>query len=124
MTQQQAQGTVLNNVHKHVRNNSKAMEPRWVGAQKIAMQYLSEEDQVDFAKSTESLISSLLRYGILGQNYNSKDDGIMDFIESTHYWSGQGLTEQFYTIVPTGATITNLIDGLKDVLVNGNYTPL
>lgn len=125
MTQPQAEYTVLGNIHTSHGGVVSACYERWVAAKKVAMQYLNEIDQTDFAKSTESLKNALIDYSILGLNYGQKDDGIMDFIESTNYFEEAGLREKNYTIISSGSpgnTVDDLINGLKDVLVNGNYT--
>jgi len=119
-TQQQAQGFVLQQWHKHHANLLHACRHRWYYAKFVVPQYLSFADSEDLMNAVEALIFAYTEMGRLGINYGDKTDGIMDFIESTNGYLNNGLNEKGYILI--NGTINDLIQGIKNVLVEGIYT--
>jgi hypothetical protein len=58
--------------------------------------------------------------GRLGINYGDKRDGIMDYIESTNAFAGQGLRENSYTLLQ--GTWDIFITAMRNVFVEGIYS--
>jgi hypothetical protein len=79
-------------------------------------------DLEDLTLTHELLILRLTNYGLLGLNYGSDSDGMMDYIESTNGYIGNGLTESGYTFINPSDTWQAIVSMVKDILVNGNYT--
>jgi hypothetical protein len=119
-TQQQAQYTVLLNWHKHHGNLINACRQRWYYVKFIAPMYLSLTDAEDLLNTIENLVFAYTDTGRLGLNYGDKKNGILDYIESTNAFVGQGLRENNYALL-TG-TWDIFIQAMKNVFVEGIYT--
>jgi hypothetical protein len=119
-TQQQAQGFILLEWHKHHANLLKSCRQRWYYAKFVVPQYLSFADSEDLMNTVEALIFAYTEMGRLGIEYGDKTDGIMDFIESTNGYLENGLQQKGYTLI--AGTYNDLILGIKNVLVEGIYT--
>jgi len=126
-SQEDAQGYVIDAAEKSHNKSVDCMESRWKKGKRVAMVFLDVDDQTNFAKSTSGLVDNMLRYAIHGRNYRDKDDGIMDFIESTNEWIGQGLAEKNYDITGVPFTdpsyptlLSTFIGAMKEALVNNN----
>lgn len=83
--------------------------------------FLSTSDGADFVKITQNLAYLYQRHAIMGVNEGVSGEGLFDFIQSTPgtQYEFAGLAQQGYTI--NNGTITDLINGIMDVLKNGNY---
>jgi len=119
MTQEQAQGYILLAWHKHHGNLINSCRQRWFYAKFIVPQYLNFDDAEDLLNIIEPLIFAYLDMGRLGINYGDKKDGIMDYIESTNAFAGQGLKENNYILLR--GNWDEFISALKDVFVWGKY---
>lgn len=90
----------------------------------VVSSLLSFTDARDFIETTKTLMDLYSEDGIVGVNYGVVGEGIIDYIESTvgTSYENTGLAVKGYTIkgAPVN-TLQDLIDGLKDVLINGNY---
>jgi hypothetical protein len=84
--------------------------------------YLSSMDAKDFLETSKTLLELYKSEGVIGSEYGFVGVGVMDYIESTTgtVYENVGLASKGYTI-NGGAPIQMLIDGVKDIFVNGNY---
>ena len=121
MEQAVAQNFVLECWHKHHKKFLDVCSTRWYYAKREILKYLSRLDAEDLFDTVELLITYYIQIGRIGKNYDDNNDGIMDFIESTNGFIGQGLEEKGYTL-PDGVTWSMVINALKDIIVNGIYT--
>jgi uncharacterized protein YgfB (UPF0149 family) len=64
-------------------------------------------------------MNAFLVIGRYGTNYHDDNAGLIDWIESTDIFTGNGLAEKNYT-QKTG-TVNDFISDLKKVLVYGDY---
>jgi hypothetical protein len=119
-TQQQAQGFVLLQWHRHHGNVMNSCKQRWYYVKFIVPQYLSFNDAEDLLNTVEPLVFAYNDMGRLGVNYGDKRDGIMDYIESTNMFQGQGLRENGYTLLQ--GTYDDFILAMKNVFVEGIYS--
>lgn len=120
MTQQQAQLFLIQSWHKHHGFVVNACIQRWYYVKLIVPMFLSFTDAEDLLNTVEPLVFALSSMGRHGINYGDKKDGIMDYIESTNAFQGQGLRESGYTLLQ--GTWDDFIQQLKNVLVEGIYT--
>jgi len=118
-SQAQAQGYVLLQWHRHHGNVMNSCKQRWFYAKFIVPQYLSFNDAEDLLNTVEPLVFAYNDMGRLGINYGDKRDGIMDYIESTNAFAGQGLRENSYTLLQ--GTWDIFIQAMKNVFVEGIY---
>jgi len=119
MSQAQAQGFLLVQWHRHHGNLINACKQRWYYVKFIVPQYLNFSDAEDLLNTVEPLVFAYSDTGRLGLNYGDKKNGILDYIESTNAFSGQGLKENNYTLL--AGTWTDLINAMKNVFVEGIY---
>jgi hypothetical protein len=119
MTQQQAQGYLLLQWHKHHCGVVNTCKQRWYYVKFTVPQYLSFTYSEDLLNTIEPLIFSLNDMGRQGINYGDKKEGIMDYIESTNSFEGQGLRQSGYTLLQ--GTWDDFISQIKNVLVDGIY---
>jgi hypothetical protein len=119
MSQEQAQGYILLAWHKHHGNITASCKLRWFYAKFIVPQYLSFEDAEDLLNTVEPLVFAYHDMGRLGIEYGDKKDGLMDYIESTNAFAGQGLRENSYVLLQ--GTWDEFITAMKNVFVWGIY---
>ena len=119
MSLQQAQGYILLEWHKHHGNITASCRQRWFYVKFIVPQYLSFDDAEDLLNTVEPLVFAYHDMGRLGINYGDKKDGIMDYIESTNAFAGQGLRENSYVLLQ--GTWDEFITAMKSVFVWGIY---
>ena len=119
MTQQQAQGFVLQQWHKHHLKNIVAYRQRWNYAKFTVLQYLSRDDGEDLFNTVKPLIDLYIEVGVLGWEYSDFQDGIIDYVFSTHGFTGQGLEENEYPLLQ--GTWDEFKEALNKVLVCGIY---
>jgi len=119
MTQQQAQGYVLMQWHKHHLRNIVAYRQRWNYAKFTVLQYISRGDGEDLFNTVKSLVDLYIEVGILGWEYSDYQDGIIDYVYSTHGFTGQGLEENGYALLQ--GTWADFKTDLDKVLVCGIY---
>lgn len=118
MSQQQAQGFILQQWHRHHGNVILSCRQRWYYAKFIVPQYLNFADAETLFNTIESLAFAYNDMGRLGIEYGDKTNGIMDYIESTNAYVGNGLRESGFTI---SGTWDNFIQAMKNVFVEGIY---
>lgn len=98
-----------------------SLKIRWYYVKLVTSKYLSFKDSLDiFDVTVTNLITNMFNTSLLGYNYGDAKDGIMDFIESTNGFYGNGLRERNYKL-NTG-TWDDFIKEIKDVLIYGIYT--
>lgn len=119
MSQLQAQGYILIEWHKHHGNIISSCKQRWFYVKFIVPQYLTFDDAEDLLNTVEPLVFAYHDMGRLGKNYEDKKDGLMDYIESTNAFAGQGLKENNYTLLQ--GTWDDFIIAMKNVFVWGIY---
>jgi hypothetical protein len=119
MTQQQAQGFVLQSWHRHHLKNIVAYRQRWNYAKFTVLSYISRSDGEDLFNTVKSLVDLYIEVGILGWEYSDNQDGIIDYVYSTHGFTGQGLEENGYQLLQ--GTWTDFKEALDNVLVCGIY---
>lgn len=119
MSLEQAQGYILLEWHKHHGNIIASCKQRWFYVKFIVPQYLSFDDAEDLLNTVEPLVFAYHDMGRLGINYGDKKDGIMDYIESTNAFEGQGLRENSYVLLR--GTWDEFIQAMKNVFVWGVY---
>ena len=120
MSQAQAQGFLLQQWHRHHGNVMNTCKTRWYYAKFTVPMYLNFDDAEDLLNTVEPLVFAYNDMGRLGINYGDKKDGIMDYIESTNAFLGQGLRENGYILLQ--GTIEQFIQAMKNVFVEGIYT--
>lgn len=118
-SQAQAQGFILQQWHRHHGNVIISCKTRWYYAKFIVPQYLSFTDAETLFNTIESLAFAYNDMGRLGIEYGDKSNGIMDYLESTNAYVGNGLKESGLTVV---GTWNNFIQAMKNVFVEGIYT--
>ncbi len=120
MSQAQAQGYLLQQWHRHHGNVMNSCKTRWYYVKFTVPMYLNFDDAEDLLNTVEPLVFAYNDMGRLGINYGDKKDGIMDYIESTNAFLGQGLRENGYILLQ--GTIEQFIQAMKNVFVEGIYT--
>lgn len=120
MTQQQAQLYLIQAWHRHHGYVVNSCVERWYYVKLVVPMFLSFTDAEDLLNTVEPLVFTLTSMGRHGVNYGDKKEGIMDYIESTNAFQGQGLKESGYTLLQ--GTWDDFITQLKNVLVEGIYT--
>jgi hypothetical protein len=118
-SQAQAQGFVLLQWHRHHGNVMNSCKTRWYYVKFIVLQYLNFSDAEDLLNTVEPLVFAYNDMGRLGVNYGDKRDGIMDYIESTNMFQGQGLRENGYVLLQGNYDL--FIQAMKNVFVEGIY---
>lgn len=119
-TQEYAQFFILQQWHKHHASLINSAKQRWYYVKLIVSMYLSFLDAEDLLNTIEPLVfpyTDIARFGI---NYGDKKAGLMDYVESTDVFTGQGLRENNYSLLVGDWDI--FINALRDVLVYGIYT--
>ena len=118
-SQEQAGGFVLLSWHHHHLKIINAFTQRWNYAKFTVLQYLSRLDGEDLFNTVKPLISLYSDLAIIGRDYGDNNDGIIDYINSTHGFSGQGLEENNYTLIH--GTWAEFKKAMYAVLVCGIY---
>lgn len=119
-TQQYSQYFLVQQWHKHHGNVMNTCKQRWYYVKMIVPMYLSFDDAEDLLNTVEPLVFAYNDMGRLGVNYGDKKDGVMDYIESTNAFAGQGLRENNYVLLQ--GNWDSFIQGMKNVFVEGIYT--
>jgi len=119
MSQPNAQGFLLLQWHRHHGGVLNSCKQRWYYVKFVVPKFLSFLDSDDLLNSIEPLIATLNNIGRQGINYGDNKDGIMDYVESTNSFTGQGLRQAGYTLLYGDYDI--FIAEIKDVLINGIY---
>jgi hypothetical protein len=119
MNQYQAQGYLLQEWHKHHGRLIDVSKKRWYYVKFIVAQYLNFNDAEELLDVCQMLIWSYTECGRLGIQYGDKNNGIMDYIESTNLFENQGLRESGFQLQL--GTWDTFISDMKNVLVNGIY---
>jgi hypothetical protein len=116
---QDAQMFLLNTWHKHFQKNITCFKDRWMYCIKITMMFISRTDAEDLFETLDRLIYYYTDTGRLGKNFGDGNDGIMDYINSTNGFNGQGLAENGYQINNGGASAFIFV--LNEILAQGKY---
>lgn len=120
-SQAQAQGYLLQSWYKHHLRHVECAKERWKYVKLIVGKYLNLLDANELMETTDTLVYYYTQTGRMGQNYNPTDgDGIMDYIESTHGFTGIGLEDTGY-VLNTG-TWSDFKKELRDIIAYGKYT--
>ena len=120
LSQQDAQMFLLNSWHEHFKKNLRCFKQRQSYTIKVVLMYIGRLDAEDLFETVQRLVQYYTESGRLGKNYNDGNDGIMDYIQSTYGFTGQGLEENNYTLSP-GATQAMFKQHLTMILAEGNY---
>ena len=120
MSQGEATVFVIKNWHKYYLQFIETCKQRWLYVMFIVPQYLSFEDAEDLFDTIDMLIGYYNNAARLGRNYGNANDGILDYVESTNGFVGQGLKETNYVLLQ--GTYDNLILAIKEILHDGIYT--
>jgi len=119
MSQNQAQGYLLQEWHKHHGRLVDTCKSRWFYVKFIIAQYLSFADAEELLDDCQMLIFSFTECGRLGTQYGDNNNGIMDYLESTGTFVSQGLRETGYELQQ--GTWDLFIEEINKVLVQGIY---
>ena len=119
MSQAQAQVFVLRSWHIHHLKNIISYRQRWNYAKLTVLSFISRADGEDLFNTVKTLIDLYIEVGILGYEYADNQDGIIDYVYSTHGFTGQGLEENGYPLLQ--GTWADFKDALNNVLVCGIY---
>jgi len=92
---------------------------RWKAINPVLTKYLDYPDMDSVYYHTMILKDRYINSGIVGQDYGNSIDGIIDWINSTNGFVGNGLEEEGYTL-KTG-TYTEFKNDLNAVLIDGDY---
>lgn len=88
---------------------------RWALLVKVVAEHLSLADATDLSDTVETLKAQYLTDGRLGLDYGDSQNGIMDYIMSTHTYNGTGMEYNLYTLIK--GDWTSFKDALEDVMV-------
>lgn len=114
-----AQGYVITQWHTYYLQFIEACHSRWNEVMFLVPQFLSFDDAEDLFDTIDMLIGYYNNAARVGRNYGNSNDGIMDYVQSTNGFVGQGLKETNYTLLQGDwATMESKI---KDILVDGHY---
>ena len=90
-----------------------------LGMFKLDKLELRAGDGEDLFNTVKSLVDLYIEVGILGWEYSDFQDGIIDYVYSTHGFTGQGLEENGYQLQQ--GTWADFKADLDKVLVCGIY---
>ena len=114
-SQTEAQGKIINDEIEFLRPELTSCSPqRYRDAQKVCAMFLTPLDQDDIFTKIIIPLKNFQEMGILGLNYRSTVEGLMDFIDSTGSYSASGLEQQNYTL--NFGTIELFKSSLKNAL--------
>lgn len=119
-SQQYAQGYVLQSWHIHHGNVLEACKQRWFYVKLIVAEYLNFSDAEDLFDTCSNLVYEFTELGRLGIDYGDNNEGIMDYLMSTHAFTGQGMEENNYVLLM--GTWDDFKNNLYNVLVEGIYS--
>ena len=105
--------------YQYFRTTLTGVQERFNNSVEILHEYLSSTDVEDFLTSVNSLAMNFLNYAFLGQDYLGASDGIMDFINSTNGYSGNGLEERGYSLLK--GTYSDLKSKLQNSFVDSYF---
>lgn len=114
-----AQIYVTERWHKYYLQFIEACKQRWNYVMFIIPQYLSFGDAEDLFDTIDMLINYYRNAARLGRNYGNSNDGIIDYVESTNGFTGQGLAETNYVLIQ--GNWDELILKIKETLFQGIY---
>jgi hypothetical protein len=121
MTQQEAQYFLLQEWHKHHKGVMNTCQERWYYVKLTVPMFLSFNDCENlFSDATVlSLVTQMNEMGLLGTDAGDNRDGIMNFVESTGGFTGNGLKEKGYALEQ--GTWEIFIQAIKNVMLEGIY---
>lgn len=124
MSQAEAQIFLINKWHFH---HAKFVEDcsningRWYYSKREIILRVHKDDIEAFCSQVIIPISEYTQNGIIGSQYGDNNTGgIMDFMESTGGFAGNGFAEQGFTL-NDGFSYQDVIDAVKNVIINGIY---
>jgi len=109
--------------YNHIVNSVPSCPIRWAYAKYEFMARIHPDDIADFCENNFKLISNYTQNAVEGLEYYDIMNGIMDFVESTNDYSGNGMAENYTLADPTGDSWASLISDVKDIIINAKYTP-
>lgn len=83
----------------------------------LLIEFLPFQEVERFVVETIDLVDMYSRFAVFGTNYGNSINGLMDYIDSTGLYNHLGLIS--FQINP-GKTLPELIEKLKDILIEGN----
>ena len=119
MSQEQAQGYIIQNWHKHHRKLLDVCKERWYYVKLVVASYLNFYDGEELMDLAAPLIFNYIECGRFGKEYGDQRSGLLDFIISKHDFEDQGLREQNYVL--NFGDWDELIENMVDVLLHGIY---
>lgn len=120
MTMQEAQVYLTQEWHKHHYKLLESCRQRWYYVKLIVATYLPFNDAENLFDTARELIYSFTESSRIGINYGDKKSGLMDYVESTNSYVGNGLKESGFTL--QYGTWDEFIIAIKNVIVYGNYS--
>jgi hypothetical protein len=123
MTQIEAQGFLIQSYAAFHTKEKESCQTR-ANSEKLSevmLTYLTIPDARDFIETTKSLVDLYTDQAVFGTNQGTAGVGIIDYIDSTvgTVYENVGLSGKNYTL--NVGTMEDLKNGLKDVLLTGNY---
>jgi hypothetical protein len=98
-------------------------QERFHYAKKIFFRRLTMESASNFCDNEVVNINNFMFNAIKGSDYGDIKDGLLDFIESTNSRQANGM-QQVSEMRNPNDTWQSIINDLKDVLINANYTKI
>ncbi len=118
-TQSAAGDYVISRWHQYYLKFIESCKQRWLYVMLVIPQYLSFGDAEDLFDTIDMLIGYYNNAARVGVNYGNSNDGIMDYVDSTNGFTGQGLMETNYVLLK--GTWSDLQLEIKNILVDGIY---
>jgi len=121
MSQLEAQMFLLQQWHKHHHGVISTCVQRWYYVKYTVPMFLSFNDCEDLFSDPVvlSLITQMGEVGLIGTAAGDNRDGIVNFVDSTGIFTGNGLREKGYTL--DYGTYDELIYSIKIVMLEGIY---
>lgn len=118
-TQEEASDYLVDKWFNHWEKYVDPCQKRLREAVKSLLHYIYFDDANDIDDDIVELKHLYLNSARIGLNYGDGRDGIMDWVESTNAFYGQGLAENNYPLKK--GTIDDLINELRDALVGNRF---
>lgn len=92
---------------------------RWFSIKECFIKYLGMDNANILVDNLNHILFAYLTIGRIGKNYYDSVDGIMDYIESTNGFIGNGLTECGYML--QYGMYPQFVNELKNIIIFGIY---
>lgn len=119
LSEQEANGYILENWHNHHGKLLEVCKQRWYYVKLKVAQYLNFYDAEELMELASPLIFNFIESGRFGKEFGDQRSGILDFIISKHDFESQGLEEQGYIL--NFGTYEIFINELVNVILHGIY---